>query len=240
LTDRYVPLAHIYHAACVLSCDVAEVRARCERLGLALLGEPTELDRTSREHATIVFHATDTARADADRLSPAQILAVAQFTGRDIGSVHASFADLGLSLPEESALPDLASSAMTARDLLLLSSRLDGRGPWLGREPAPLAHVIAAAGYLRWPPRRVAGRLEELGCAVPELPDMTLDAVVDGVDRHLADLLVDAAGDYVHRSVSRAEVLAASFRYRWSPARIAARMVELGFSVPCAPSLDGF
>jgi hypothetical protein len=240
LTDRHVPLAHVYHAACVLSCDVAEVRERYERLGLVVLGKPTELDRTSREHATIVFHATDTARADADRLSPAQILAVAQFTGRDIGSVHASFADLGLSLPEKFALPDLAPSAMTARDLLLLSSRLDGRGPWLGRDPAPLAHVIAAAGYLRWPPRRVAGRLEELGCAVPELPDMTLDAVVDGADRQLADLLVDTAGDYVHRSVSRAEVLAASFRFRWTPARIAARLFELGFSVPCAPSLDGF
>ncbi|OHV47352.1 TIR domain-containing protein [Pseudofrankia sp. BMG5.36] len=237
LTDPRVPLAHVYHAACVLACDVAEVRERYERLGLDLVGVPRELDRMGREHATVVFHAMDTAGPDADQLCPAQILAVAQFTGCDIETVRTSFADLGLSVPASGTLPDLPASALTARDVILLSSRLDGRGPWLRAGVAPVAHVIAAAGYLRWSPRRVVDRLAELGCAVPSLVDSALETFVDGVDRRLADLLIDSAEAFVDRPVSRAEVLASSFRFRWTPARIAQRMIELGFAVPCASSL---
>ncbi|MCK9898392.1 hypothetical protein [Frankia sp. AgB32] len=237
LTDRRVPLAHVYHAACILSCDVTEVRERYDRLGLEVLGEPVELDRMDRGHATVVFHAADTSVPGSDHLSSAQILAVAQFTGRDPARVRASFLGLGLFVPPEEALPDFAASALTARDALMLSCRLDGRGPWLGAGPVPLAHVIAAAGYLRWSPRRVRDRLTQLGCAVPTPADSVLDIFVDGVDRMFAELLTDTAGAYVQRPVSRAEVLAASFRFRWTPARIAARMMELGFSVPSATSL---
>ncbi|MCK9904215.1 TIR domain-containing protein [Frankia sp. Cpl3] len=237
LTDHRVPLAHVYHAACVLSCDVGEVQERYERLGLEILGEPRELDRPDRDHATVAFHRADTSASEADRLSPAQILAVAQFTRRDLASVRKSFAGLGLSVPGASDLPDIAATALTAQDAILLSLRLDGRGPWLGWHPAPLSHVIGAAGCLRWSPRRVVNRLTDLGCAVPTPADPALDSVVDGVDRQLAELLTDTSGAFAERPVSRAEVLAASFRFRWAPSRIAARMVELGFDVPCATSL---
>ncbi|TCJ34093.1 TIR domain-containing protein [Parafrankia sp. BMG5.11] len=236
LTERQVPLAHVYNAACVLSCDVVEIRERYDRLGLEILGEPRELDRVTRGHATVAFYCMDTAASEADLLSPAQILAVAQFTGRDPASVRDSFTGLGLPVPEAGTLPDMAAAALTAQDAILLSSCLDGRGPWLGWRPAPLAHVIGAAGYLRWSPRRVVSRLAELGCAVPTAADSALDIVVDGVDRQLADLLTDTSDAYVERPVSRAEMLAASFRFRWTPSRIVARMVELGFDVPSVTS----
>ncbi|CUU60663.1 TIR domain-containing protein [Parafrankia irregularis] len=237
LTDHQVPLAHIYHAACVLSCDVAEIRERLDRLGLEAPGDAAELSPQTRALATVAFHRTDTAALGVNRLSPAQTLGVAQFIGRDPRSVCESFAGLGLSAPEADEMPALPVTALTAQDAILLSACLDGRGPWLGRRPASLAHVIAAAGYLRWSPRRVVDRLAELGCAGPMLVDTALDAFVDGMDRQLALLLTNTSGAYVDRPVSRAEVLAASFRFRWSPARIAERMIELGFDVPCAASL---
>lgn len=238
LTDRRVALAHVYHAACVLCCDVAEVQDRYERLGLKVAGMPTEFDRVAREHVTVVFHATDTTTPDADRLSVAQILAVAQFTGRGIETIRATFTDLGLSVPEPGAFPDFPVSAVTPRDVILLSAHLDGRDPWLSGSPAPVAHVIAAAGYLRRSPRHVMDRLTELGCAVPRLVDPALNVFVDGVDRMFTDLLTDSTNAYVDRPISRAEVLAASFRFRWTPAQIARRMIELGFAVPCASSLS--
>jgi len=237
ISHHQIPQAHVYHAACILSCDVAEIRDRYQRLGLDVSGAPRELAQMDREHATVAFQATDTAAPGADRLSVPQVLAVAQFTGRAVDSIRESFANLGLSVPTTESLPDLAAEELTAQDAILLSSHVDGRGPWLGLHAVPISHIMAVAGYLRWSPRRVIDRLAKLGCAVPKLGDSTLDIFVDGVDRRLADLLTSSDGTYLERPVSRAEVLAASFWFRWTPRQIANRMIELGFNVPCARGL---
>jgi len=240
LTSRQVPRAHVYRSACLLSCSVGEVCDRYERLGFELVGRPIELDRVTRDYATVAFYSTATTELSVDRLSIAQILAVARFAGRGADVICDSFATLGLTVPHPSSFPSIAAGALTARDMVLLSARLDGRGPWLRGSTAPVAHIIAAAGYLRWSPRRVVDRLGALGCSVPIIADSALDAFVDGVDRKLMELFVTPVKVYEDRPASRAEVLAMSFVLRWSPARIAGRLIELGFSVPSASSLVEF
>jgi hypothetical protein len=59
------------------------------------------------------------------------------------------------------------------------------------------------------------------------------DAFIDGVDAALVEMLLE--DQEADRPVKRAEILAASYRFRWTPSRIAARLTELGFSVPSFP-----
>jgi hypothetical protein len=72
---------------------------------------------------------------------------------------------------------------------------------------------------------------------VPDLVTGAEDAFIDGVDSALVELLRIGNIGYVDRQVSRAEVLAASYRFRWTPTCVADRFVELGFSVPSRDDL---
>ncbi|WP_255648838.1 TIR domain-containing protein [Frankia sp. ArI3] len=250
LAGGRLPRAHLLHAACVLGCDVAEVRERYARLGFAVPDRTQEMDRVERAAVTVAFYRADTADPQLTPVSSATTLGVAEFTGRAPGEVAQTFAGLGLRVDHDrldTAVrcldprldPDgTALTGLTARDVLLLSARLDGCGPWLGRGPVPLAHVIGAAGYLRWTPGRVADRLAALGCHVPMLVDAAREAFIDGVDGALVDLLRDHQSRHVDRAFSRAEVLVASWRYRWTPRRIADRLAELGFAVPARATFD--
>ncbi|EIV96593.1 TIR domain-containing protein [Frankia sp. QA3] len=236
--------AHLLHAACVLGCDVAEVRERYVRLGFGVPDGLREIDRDERAAVTVAFFRTDAAGPTVDPISAAQVLGVAEFTRRSPGEVMALFTGLGLDLdvgPAPSGKSGRRSAGgpqPTARDAILLSALLDGRGPWLGRGPVPLAHVIAAAGYLRWTPARVLGRLAALGYAGPSLATSARDAFVDGADALIVAMLRDSRGRYVDRPFSRAEILIASYRLRWTPRHIVDRLGALGFAVPDRNSFD--
>ncbi|WP_018505977.1 wHTH domain-containing protein [Parafrankia discariae] len=228
--DR-VPLAYVYSAACDLSCDVAEVRARYARLGFTAAGPTSELDQDERAFVTVAFHGAEidsASPAACDTLSIAQVLGVAEFTGRPAAEVAHRFAKLGFTVPDETRPPIASPPDLSARDGLLLSAALDGSGPWLGPGPVPMAHVLAAAGRLRWTPDRVVGRFSELGYSTSPLVASARGAVIDGADRALAELLRDENDVYQERQVSWAEVLMASHRLRRRPDQIIARLAELG------------
>jgi hypothetical protein len=159
------------------------------------------------------------------------VLGVAEFARAEPAAVASHLARTGLAVAPLGDLHDIPAGHISPRDALLLSTGLDSRGPWLGSGTVSLAHIIAAAGYLRWTPARVAQRLADLGCPVPTLVDSAREAFIDGVDAALVEVL-RAGGVYRDRPLSRADVLAASYRFRWTPSKIAARFVELGFSVP--------
>ncbi|MCM3922521.1 TIR domain-containing protein [Frankia sp. AiPs1] len=244
LPGRHVlPRAHLLHAACVLGCDVAEVRDRYARLGFGVPDELREINRDARTAVTVAFFRTDAAGPVSEPISAAQVLGVAEFTRRSPDEVMALFTGLDLDLDGQafaagSGQRPGGGPQPTARDAILLSARLDGRGPWLGRGPVPLAHVIAAAGYLRWTPARVLGRLAALGYAGPSLAGSARDAFVDGADALVVAMLRDSRGRYVDRPFSRAEILVASYRLRWPPRRIVERLAVFGLPTPVRETFD--
>lgn len=238
LTDRAIPLAHVLHAACVLGCDVEEVVARYQRLGFGVPTSAREVDDQERSDLTVALYGTKTAKPEVNRITVAQVLGVAEYSGRPPAEVARRLADVGLAVTFPDVLADVPVDRLTPQDALLLSAELNGKGPWLDDICVPLAHIIAAASHLRREPAHVTRRLGELGCVVPVLVLTAKSAFIDGVDRALVDLLkIDSIG-YVHRPISRAEVLAASFRFGWTPVQIADRLVELGFSVPCRNDVE--
>jgi hypothetical protein len=243
-----LPAARLLHAACVLGCDVAEVRERYVRLGFDVPPGIREIDRDERTVVTVAFHRADTTALGREPVPLPTVLGVAEFVRRRPEKVADTLAGLGLSVDHDrvaevcgrvGSLLETVLTGLTARDALLLSARLDGRGPWLGHGLVSPAHVLAAAGYLRWSPGRVAARLTLLGCDVQTLADGAHEAFIDGVDRALVEILRDGRdGPYADRPFSRAEILVASWRYRWSPRRIVDRLGELGFAVPDRNTFD--
>jgi hypothetical protein len=232
LTSPSVPLAHILRAACVFGCDVAEIRSRYERLDFTVPDATPEITDTERAFLTVALHNADTANPASKRISTAQVLGVAEFARTDPATVASHLARTGLAVPPLEDLRAIRAGQISPRDALLLSAELDSRGPWLSDNPVPLAHIIASAGYLRWTPGRVAQRLTDLGCVAPPLTMNAQDAFIDGVDAALVEAFRTYRRGYLDHPVSRAETLAASYRFRWTPSKIAARLIELGFSVP--------
>ncbi|SNQ46226.1 hypothetical protein FRACA_130050 [Frankia canadensis] len=245
-----LPAAHLRHAACVLGCDVNEVRDRYARLGFVVPAHLREMSPDERAVVTVAFYRTDTTGLGDAPISVATVLGVAEFGNRRPDEVADVFAELDLPvdgdlldqvqrrLDSPSSGPSTASG-LNARDALLLSAWLDGCGPWLGNGPVGLAHVIGAAGYLRWSPGRVVERLAMLGCEVPALTEAARTAFIDGVDCAIVDILRDGPdGPLVDRPFSRAEILVASWTYRWTPRWIVDRLAELGFAVPDRDTFD--
>jgi len=269
--DR-LPLAHLLHAACVLGCEMREVRERFARLGFAVPARAREIGTDERAAITVAFHRADTAELGDRPISVATVLGVAEFGDRHPAEVATLLTGLDLQVEggliayaENASHPiparvekqysiffarrsDRVSSSvstpravngLSAWDALMLSARLDGCGPWLGSGQVPLAHVMGAAGYLRWNPDLVVARLAALGCEVPTLTRVARTTLVDGVDSALVDMLRDGPeGPLVDRPYSRAEILAASWIYRWTPRRIVDRLTELGFAAPDRDTFD--
>ena len=234
LEERTVPRAHVLRAACVLGCDVSEVSHRYRRLGF-VVPDLEEINDDARVFLTVALHDHDTVGADGPAeisLSYAQVLGAAEFCHVPPAQVAATLRGLGLTVENPRRSGDSDLGEIGPHDAFLLSAYLNGEGPWLGSRPVPLAHVLGAAGSLRWTPERVARRLAALGCQVPELHASAAEAFIDGVDQALLDMIGTDVRRYEDRAVSRGEVLAASYRFRWTPERVVARFVELGFAVP--------
>jgi len=226
---------HALLAAAVMNLPLDDVRARFARLGGHFTASlvPTN-GADDRDMLRVIFDGGYRERAtpwtDASlQISAGQIRAAGSYLERPPSEIAARLVDLGLLR----AVPDgLADLDIGPTDLLLLSQRLNGEGPWLPIRPVPLAHVLTAAGLLRWTPRRVAERLTELGHPAPVLSASAARAQIDGVDLALCgEKLTSKSRRLADKPVPRAHLLAASHRF-WRPAsQIAERMAELGFDV---------
>jgi hypothetical protein len=237
IPDGPVSTAHVLLAASLLRLSADDVRARLARLGLAVAELPAG-GWTSDDQALLAValdggeHPSDWHRhcwrTASDHVSAAQAMAVADFTDRPVRDVADRLAELGFSVDDVGTAP----GALDAIDLVLISERLDGRGPWRGSGPVPLADVIAAAGHLRWTPERVARRMRELGLTTPDLVDSARETFVDGVDLVLmATSHRRNAATLPGTKISRAHLVANSHRFAQPVARIARRLTELGFDV---------
>src|SRR5262249_5825782 len=159
-------------------------------------------------------------------ISVAQVLAAAEFTGRPIGDIIGRITSLGLTTPATNG----QARPIDQADILLVSRGLNGRGPWCDNGPVPLGHVIAAAGYLRWPPARSLARLADLGPDPPILTDAASTAYIDGVDIALVSASRKwRAPTLANERISRAHILANSYYFACPIPRVIERLVELGF-----------
>jgi hypothetical protein len=122
-------------------------------------------------------------------------------------------------------------------DRHLVSRDVDAREPWLDPdEPVALGHVLYAAGHLGRDPGEIGSRLAELGYRVPPA-DLLAAATADdlpllGVGNHGRPPWL-GPGD---AALLRAHVVWTADRLRQPPARIAARLAELGHSGPAPDS----
>ncbi|MDX8035505.1 hypothetical protein SK803_35310 [Lentzea sp. BCCO 10_0856] len=156
----------------------------------------------------------------------------------------------GFTTPPE-GVPDLDAGP---DDLVLLSSALDKRPPWLTDDhPAlrrtgvvlPLGHVLAAASLLGRPPEEVAARLKALGLRseTAELP-----SAVDPLDGRLLGRAVDLGSWQISRPAEflwlgkstpadRLHLLICAERTGLAPAEAARRLTALGIPVQDAVDL---
>ncbi|GAA0224565.1 hypothetical protein GCM10009539_07140 [Cryptosporangium japonicum] len=227
LTVTTIPLAHVLRAACVFSCDVAEIVERYTRLGFTVPAT-REMTEAERAMATVAFFGADTADPRTTEVSLPQVLGVAEFLREPPRVVAETFAAVGLRL----AVIPSDTPAVTPRDAFVLSGELNGHGPWLPPGPVPSSHVIAAAAHLRLAPRGVRDRLIQLGCPVSDRRGNRDDDVVDGNDAVLIETLTNNDGIYQDRPITRAEILYMSYRLRETPADIVRHYRALGFGVP--------
>lgn len=123
-------------------------------------------------------------------------------------------------------------------DRRLVSRDLDARKPWLDPdEPVALGHVLYAAGELGRDPGEIGSRLAELGYRVPPAgllaaarPD---DLPLLGIGNHSRPPWLGPDDT----ALLRAHVVWTADRLKQPPARIAARLAELGHP---GPAPDGF
>jgi hypothetical protein len=246
LDQDSVPTAYLLLAACVLRCSTSEIRGRLAALGLSV-ADADDVDITAVDRAilAVIFdggkseywanrYSRQAWSTGPDPISVAQVLAAAEFTGRPIGDISDRITHLGLPAPATQR----HAGPVDQTDMLLVSRRLNGRGPWCGSGPVPLGHVIAAAGYLRWPPARIVARLAELGLDPPTLTDAASTAYIDGVDIALVSASRKwRAPTLADKRVSRAHILANSYYFALPIPRVTERLVELGFTVQDADAL---
>nr|BEK69929.1 hypothetical protein KPHV_71560 [Kitasatospora purpeofusca] len=138
-------------------------------------------------------------------------------------------AQIGHRLPDGAGVPERVLSD----DLLMLSAELDWRAPWLSvDEPVPLGHVLRVAARLDLPPAEVAARLVGLGHRMPEGVD--LPAKVDTLDLLLLSEGRDCQAPWLKpgQPAEIWHVLAAADDLGEAPDEVAARLADLGHSLP--------
>lgn len=171
------------------------------------------------------------------------IMIAAARTRRSPLDVARRLGRLGFATPPPSVL-DLS---VGPDDLVLLSSSLDGRPPWLtDAHPAsmrsgvvlPLGHVLAAASVLGRPPAEVAARLKALGLRI-ETTDFPSTA---DLDSRLLGRAVDPAHWQISRPAEflwlgkfipadRLHLLICAERTGLAPVEVARRLIALGIPV---------
>ena len=219
----------VLRAAEHLGLAPAAVAARLRLLGYVVLGQADDLHP---EPGDLVLMSRD---LDARRpwLDPhatvpvPRLLHAAQVTRRPVPEVASRLAALGYRVTGD--LDALAGIRLSADDLVITSTDLDGRPAWL--DPEQLVnpgHLIRAAKQTARPVTEVVARLATLGYRVPPATfaaDESDDLVIISRD-------LDSAHPWLDPAVPCGPlyVAAAAHAVRRVPSEVAARLAEIGFS----------
>ncbi|MGW9499258.1 wHTH domain-containing protein [Streptomyces prasinus] len=206
--DATVPSEHVHTAAQRLG------RRSPYDVGVRLVALGHTLEYTPRPEDAVIPDPDDWSMW---RRNLGEVLLSARALGRTPVEIAARLAELGYGwwMPPE---PD----GFDDEDLLVLSSGLDSRGPWINWDETPqLRHVLRAAEATGHSPQDIGERLTRLGHVVQVPPE------ADVKDLQLADLFPRDM-----ESVSIEQLLEFVRKTGRSPAELAGRLSTLGYTVP--------
>ncbi|WP_327683454.1 wHTH domain-containing protein [Kitasatospora sp. NBC_00458] len=234
--DR-VALDSVLVAAERLGWSPRVAAARLEELGLALPDGTTVPETMEPGDRRIVGGKGPlwTTPGFEGRLWLGHVLWCAAELGWSPQAVVARLEEFGLALPAGAAVPE----SVEQEDLLLLSEDRDGVAPWLNHSsPVPIGHVLVVAAQLGWSPQAVVARLEEFGFSLPV--GATVPETVEQEDLLLLcrELDLDEGWLEFEDPLLLKHVMDAAVRLRREPAKVAARLRELGHRLPegcCVP-----
>jgi hypothetical protein len=244
---KSISRARLAVAAAALGRQPAEVAARFAELGF-IVNDAEFAERFDQddiillssgsgdvESTDIEFDEDEVRWLDPDSIvSLAIIISVSIETGWSIAEVGGRLIELGFNVPDLAGLPE----RLDGNDRILISANLNGRAPFLDREHAvPYAFMAAAAAMLGKSASWVASRLASLGFAIPDLAGTP--SRLDRDDLVLLSRDLDRAWPWIsyEKSISRARLTLASAALGRSPAEIAVRFAELGFTTPSPEGL---
>ncbi|MFE8920751.1 wHTH domain-containing protein [Streptomyces rochei] len=240
---RPLPLGHVLVVAERTKRQPADVAARFAELGLRL-AEGGVLPGTVVPDDIVLLSEGRRGHLPwlgVDRPVPlGHVLRVAEQTRRSPVDVAARLAELGLRL-QDGAVPP---AAVEPDDLVILRQRLQSNMPWWDvTVPMPLAHVLVAAHVVRRTPDEVAARLVQLGYRLRD--EAVLPAVLEPGDISLLKVGGDRHAEWLDFTEPPAlgHVLAVAERTKRRPAEVAARLAQLGLSLPKGvepPAVVGF
>ncbi|MFF2954818.1 caspase family protein [Kitasatospora sp. NPDC057965] len=160
-------------------------------------------------------------------VTPGHVLKAAELLGRSPTAVVTRLSELGFPLSEGVVLPE----AVEPEDLIIWTEDGSWRAPDLGGQ-LWLGHALMVAGWLGWAPAAVVERLAGFGLTLPD--GAVVPEAVQADDLVLVSRDLDGLGPWLSYSVavSIGHVLAAAERLGWSPPAVAARLTELGLTLP--------
>jgi hypothetical protein len=148
-------------------------------------------------------------------------------TGWDMRRIVKRLREWGFAVPHE-AWPEVS---LIDADRALISRDFDGK-TWLDPDASiSVGHLVGAAATLGWAPRRVVGRLRELG--IPVADGTVPDTSITEADRTLVSSNLDGRWLWLDatRPVPVSHLVAAAVELEWSVQQTAKRLHELGYPV---------
>jgi hypothetical protein len=241
-----VPLAEVTILALSTGLDMPEACERLRALGLDVPDSDDLPDRLDERDAVMLsaFLTGERPWLAGDTVTRARVFAIVAKTGFDVPAVCARLSALGFGVPGAADL----TARLTPHDWHAVNTFFDILGneengvldpvTWLEPqlEPLPLGLVINVAVSLGRPVAEVSSLLTILGFTVPEVRHLP-----DSLGRDDVRLLSqDIDGEYPWispRELSPGGVAVAAAGTGLSMAQAAARLAELGFTIPKAASL---
>ncbi|MFF5076135.1 caspase family protein [Actinoplanes sp. NPDC000266] len=226
-----VPAGHVLAVASRLGVSPRTVAGRIDELGFLT-------DDAAWKDVTVTTDDRVLVSQDLDGIAPwldaslpvsdSHILTAASKLGRTWKWTAERLAALGLPV-DHFPWPDVD---LSEDDVRLLSRVTDATRPSLIPQPAPRAYVAVAAAALGWPASRVTERLGELGLSVAA--DARPDIPLTDDDHRLLSVNVDGRAPWLEptHEVTAHQLFTATAVMRWPTRAVAARLTELGMSVP--------
>ncbi|MEU6931970.1 caspase family protein [Streptomyces sp. NPDC046374] len=232
-----VPWGHVLLAAERLGRRPQAIAERLTGLGFQCTAPSSTVQERRSQDLLILSEHGDSSRpwVDAERVSVSQAILAATRSGLMAEEVIARWRELGVPVPEDLALPSLAHPD----DTLLLSRDLDRKEPWLNTgQPVALGHVLTAATMAGRPPHDVRDRLAALGYHLPSATPLPVEA-------HPADARLLSVPHVTRRiwltpdqPTTLAHIVHAAATTGLTPPEVAARLVELGYTLPPGVAFD--
>lgn len=233
--DVPVPLGHVITACAQLSMRPQEVVERLKRLGFSACGA-AEIQQHAHSAVDDLGILSKHGDEEAPWLSPGQrldvrdVIVVAARTRRTPEEIVERWEAYGICEPGSIATP----LKVERDDVVLLSRDLDRASPWLAPEhPVQLGHVLGAAEITGRSADYVVTRLADLGYKVPD--STPVPSVPDPDDVTLLE--VPSSGKEwikADEPVGLAHIVRVAAATRKLPAEVAARLSELGYTLPAA------